>query len=112
MLSATTSSIEGHKPLATTKKTKGRGKWNKDIAQASQDSKAIHREIKKSGAASKEQAEKQREARRRLRRLQRQQAYIERETLYKERMTSEKEDQQLFYKLINKQRKTSQEGTK
>ena len=44
--------------------------------------------------------------------VQRQQAYIERETLYKEIMTSEKEDQQLFYKLINKQRKTSQEGTK
>ena len=112
MLSATTRSIEGHKPLATSKKTKGRGKWNKDIAQASQDSKAIHREIKKSGAASKEQAQKQKEAKRRLRRLQRQQAYIERETLYKEIMTSEKEDQQLFYKLINKQRKTSQEGTK
>ena len=110
--SATMRSIEGHKLLATNRKTKGRGKWNEEIANASKESKAIHREIKNSGAASKDQTQRQKDAKRKLRRLQRQEATNERETLYKEIMTAEKEDQQLFYKLINKQRKNDQEATK
>ena len=55
--------------------------------------------------------ENQKEIKRKLRRLQRQQAHYERETLYKEIMEAEKEDQQLFYKLVNKQRKTPQQST-
>ena len=106
---ATTDSIEGHKLLTTNKKTKGKGKWNKEIAIASKESKAIHREIKNSRVASKEQVHRQKDAKRKLRRLQRQEATKKRETLYKEIMTAEKEDQKFFYKLINKQRKNNQE---
>ena len=36
---------------------------------------------------------------------------MDRETLYKEIMTAKKEDQQLFYKLVNKQRKNHQSAT-
>ena len=46
-----------------------------------------------------------------MRRLQRQQAHTEREVLYKEIMEAEKEDQQLFYRLGSKQRKTTQNTT-
>ena len=108
---ATELSIEGHKTHASKTKTRGRGKWNCEIAEASQQSKAIHKKIKESGNAGKELIEQQKEAKKKLRRLQRQQAHSDRETLYKEIMDAEKEDQQLFYKLVNKQRKTKSHTT-
>ena len=111
MLHSREPSTTGTQP-ATNKKTKGKGKWNEEIAIASKESKAIHREIKNSRVASKEQVHRQKDAKRKLRRLQRQETTKERETLYKEIMTAEKEDQQLFYKLINKQMKNNQEATK
>ena len=51
----------------------------------------------------------QQEAKMKLGRLQR--AHSDRDTLYKEIMNAEKEEQQLFYKLVNKQRKTKQHTT-
>ena len=74
-------------------------------------SRAIHKKIKEKGKATSEMKENQKEIKRKLRRLQRQQANYERETLYKEIMEAEKEDQKLFYKLVNKQRKTPQQST-
>ena len=108
---ATETSIEGHKRHAGSTKPRCRGKWNSEIAEASQHSRAIHKEIKEKGYANREVKEKQNEAKRKLRWLQRQQAHYERATLYKEIVETEKEDQQLFYKLVNKQRKTPQQTT-
>ena len=54
---------------------------------------------------------KKKEAKRRLRRLQKQQTCIDRETLHKEIMSAEEDDQQLFYKLVNKQLKHHQQAT-
>ena len=111
LLKATEKSIEGHKTHASAIKPKGRGKWNSEIAEASKHSKSIHKKIKESGTNNIELLQEQKKAKRRLRQLQRQQAYTEREALYREIMTAEKEDQQLFYKLVNKQRKYQQQAT-
>ena len=108
---ATKTSIEGHKSHTGTKKPRGRGKWNSEISEASQKSRAIHKKIRESSHPSNELKEEQKKAKKRLRKLQRQQAHIDRESLYKEIMAAEKEDQQLFYKLINKQRETPQQST-
>ena len=111
LLKATENAIEGHKTHASAIKPKGRGKWNSEIAEASKHSKSIHKKIKESGTNNIELLQEQKKAKRRLRQLQRQQAYTEREALYREIMTAEKEDQQLFYKLVNKQRKYQQQAT-
>ena len=111
LLKATENAIEGHKTHASAIKPKGRGKWNSEIAEASKYSKSIHKKIKESGTNNIELLQEQKKAKRRLRQLQRQQAYTEREALYREIMTAEKEDQQLFYKLVNKQRKYQQQAT-
>ncbi|KAK3087363.1 hypothetical protein FSP39_005046 [Pinctada imbricata] len=110
LLKATTTAIEGHHTYSKVRKPRGKGKWNKEIADASKKSKDIHRKIKSSQHCSQKLIQEQKEAKRHLRKLQRKEAYIERETLYQDIMQAEKEDQQLFYKLINKQR-SSQQGT-
>ena len=108
---ATETSIEGHQTHASVNKPRGRGKWNSKIAEASRHSKAVHKRMKESNDNSTELRKEQKEAKKTLRRLQRQQAHTEREVLYKEIMEAEKEDQQLFYRLVSKQRKTTQNTT-
>ena len=59
---ATKTSIEGHKSHAGTKKPRGRGKWNSEISEASQKSRAIHKEIRESSHPSNELKEEQKRA--------------------------------------------------
>ena len=111
LLKATETAIEGHQTYASTTKPRGKRKWNKEIAEESRHSKNIHKKIEENGSPNIQLLQEQKEAKRRLGRLQRQQACIDMETLYEEIMSAEKDDQQLFYKLVNKQWKHRQQAT-